>query len=54
MVTEEGVKFAKEISELEKQKKEIKKDTEYLVEIGLLDESELEQKLTYKSINEQK
>ncbi len=53
-VTEEGVKPAKEISELEKQKEEIKKDTEYLVEIGLLDESELERKPTYKSINEQK
>ena len=51
-ITEEGVKPAKEISKNEQDN--IKKDIDYLVEIGLIDEPSKEEKSAYRSINEQK
>ena len=51
-ITEEGVKPAKEISKNEQDN--IKKDIDYLVEIGLIDEPIKEEKSAYTSINEQK
>ena len=50
-VTSEGIKPAKEISE--KERTDIQKDIDYLVEIGLIDEEKSEQKPAYKSIIEQ-